>query len=479
MINDMPKELVWRIEDTDRQSVNYGVTFIYDFTMFESTEIRKVMQRYIWDNYRTGNRTLRGLRTMLRQFVIFNEFCIFKDLHSLTELNNNLVDEYRSFLKTHISSTTKKPFTYSTQRCCYSCLKTLIGWCHAFMPEAVPQQQIFTGSEYRDTYSGRLKIDFIPNEVLEEINRALDNEDNPYLKYGIQILECTGMRVGDLLLLRTDCIGKNAMGDYTISWFEHKNRRSMDELPVPKKCAKAVNALISITEEVRKDAEKSDRDYLFIYKPKLGTNKTPVVKVGRQSFTKWCHEFCRKHDIRDSSGKFYRLTTHKFRRTLATDMLSKGANLNVVKEALGHTDPSTTKKHYADIKDPERAGMFEQIGILGNIRDVGGEQIRNEADLNWFMENCEGRARLCDGYCTMPIKNGDPCGRFLSRQKCYMCSRYITTLEDLDAHKSHLKELQDMLDSNIYGEHFAEHIIPTVIVLREIIRRLEALRDDK
>ena len=185
MINDMPKELVWRIKDTDKQSVNYGVTFIYDFTMIKSAEIRNVVQSYIWDNYRTGNRTLNSLRIMLRQIVIFNEFCIIKDIQSLTALNNDLMDEYRSFLKTYISSTTKKPFTFSTQRGCYSCLKTLVGWCHAFMPEAVPRQQIFTGSEYRDTYSGRLKIDFIPDEVLAEINRALEFEDNPYIKYGI------------------------------------------------------------------------------------------------------------------------------------------------------------------------------------------------------------------------------------------------------------------------------------------------------
>ena len=281
-----------------------------------------------------------------------------------------------------------------------------------------------------------------------------------------------------MLLLRTDCIGENAMRDYTISWFDHKNRRSMDALPVPKKCAVAVNALISLTQAVREEAEESDQDYLFIYKPQLGTNKTPIVKVSRQTFTKWCHGFCEKHDIRDNSGNIYRLTTHKFRRTLATDMLSKGANLIVVKEALGHTDPSTTRKHYADVKDPERTGMFESIEIIGNIRDVGVEQIGNGADLNWFIENCEGPARLGDGYCTMPIQNGEPCGRFLSRQKCYMCSRYITTLADLDVHKSHLKELQEMLDSNYYGEHFAEHIIPTVIVLKEIVRRLEALKNE-
>lgn len=478
MTSDMPTGSVWRIKETDSQSQDYGTFFIFDFSMFISMEIRDVVKKYIWENYRTGNRTLKGLREMLRRMVVFNKFCVEKNIDSLTVLNNNLMDDYRAFLKTYISPTTKKPFAYSTQSGCFNCIKTLIGWCHAFLPQAVPQQQIFTGSEYRDTYAGRLKTDYIPDEVMSDINKALDEEDNLYLKYGMQILECTGMRIGDLVLLRADCIAKNQVGDYTISWFCHKNRRSMDNLLVPKKCADAVNALITLTEGLREEAEISDRDYLFLYKPRIGTNKTPVVKVSKQVFIKWCSGFCAKHGICDSGGNIYRLTTHKFRRTLATDMLSKGANLNVVKEVMGHTDPATTKKHYADVKDPERARMFESIGIIGNIKDLDGEQIANEAELNWFRENCEGPARLCDGYCTMPIQNGEPCGRFLSRQKCYMCSRYITTLDDLDAHKSHLKELQEMLDSNIYGEHFAEHIIPTVIAIREIIRRLEAMRDE-
>ena len=41
-----------------------------------------------------------------------------------------------------------------------------------------------------------------------------------------------------------------------------------------------------------------------------------------------------------------------------------------------------------------------------------------------------------------------------------------------------IPELQEMLDSNYYGEHFAEHIIPTVIVLKEIVRRLETLKNE-
>jgi hypothetical protein len=116
---------------------------------------------------------------------------------------------------------------------------------------------------------------------------------------------------------------------------------------------------------------------------------------------------------------------------------------------------------------------------LGNIRQVSNVDISEQADLQWFQENCMGKARLSDGYCTLPIQNGKPCGHFLSRQKCYMCSRYITTLEDLDGHRWHLAELQEMLDSNIYGAHYAAHIIPTTLALKEIIRRLEELQNEQ
>ena len=60
-----------------------------------------------------------------------------------------------------------------------------------------------------------------------------------------------------------------------------------------------------------------------------------------------------------------------------------------------------------------------------------------------------------------------------------MCSRYITTPDDLETHRAYLKELQEMLDTNIYGEHFAEHIIPTITILSEIVRRLEKMKDER
>lgn len=478
-MNKLMEKQKWKLADTDIQSQNYGKSFVFDFTVFESQEICNVVKAYVLENYRTKNRTPRGLREFLRRITIINKFFITNEIYSLTELNNNVMDELQTFLRTYISARTKKPLSYETQRGILSSLKSLIGWCRVFMPDSVPSQQLFAGNEYSNSYGNRVSIEFIPDEILSEINAALDEEENTYLKCGMQILECTGMRLGDLLLLKTDCISESPVTGYTISWFDHKNRHRMEHLPVPKKCVDAVNEIITLTENIRKEAEVCDSKYLFIYKPSIGTNKTPIVKVSRQVFTKWCAEFSLKHNICDSSGNVFKLTTHMFRRTLATDMLSKGVGLNAVQEVMGHKSPATTKTYYADVKNPERAEMFNRIGIIGNIHSIDETVIRDEEDLLWFKNNCNGRARLSDGYCTMPIQNGEPCGRYLSRQKCYLCNRYITTLEDLDIHKAHLKELQDTLNSNIYGEHFAAHIIPVITVLKEIIQRLEAMRDEK
>lgn len=473
-----PDTDIWRLLDNNRNSQNYGKNYIFDFSEFSSDEIKETIKNYIWLNYSTGNRVPKGLKETMRRLYVFAAFCRERGIQSLAELDNSLMDDYRTFLRLYRSPATKNVFSYVSQRNCFSALKTLIGWCHAFMPEAVPEKQIFTGNEYRQNYS-KVKIEFIPDEIMKMVNDALEKENNPFLKYGIRIMESTGMRIGDLLLLQTDCISEHPVSGYVISWYDHKNHKSMDNLPIPALCKDAVRQLLDITAVYRDKAEDSDKKHLFIYKPQRGRNRTPIVTISKQVFTKWCSEFSKRHSIRDSEGNLFRITTHMFRRTLATDMLSKGTNLKVIQTVLGHSSPATTKKYYADVKDTSCADIFRHIGILGNIAQIEKDHLRNPSELQWFQENCTGKARLSDGYCTLPIQNGKPCGRFLSQQKCYLCSRYVTTLDDLETHRRHLAELREMLDNNIYGEHFAAHILPTIAVLKEIICRLEELKNEQ
>lgn len=129
----------------------------------------------------------------------------------------------------------------------------------------------------------------------------------------------------------------------------------------------------------------------------------------------------------------------------------------------------------ADDRDVERAKVFEKLGVIGDIKNVDESMFETEEELLWFKDNKDGCARMCDGYCTKPIKNNEICERLLKHQKCYTCNRYITTPEYLNTHKEYLADLEMQLKNNIYGSHYAAHLIPTIEVLKDIVKRLEAI----
>lgn len=471
---------VWNIVDNDKDSQHYGRNFKFDFSYISSEEIKDVVKDYVWQNYRVGNKTLSTLYNEISSyFWLFIQYCRSRKIDTLRDLDNVDVDNYISFLRTYISDKTSKPLTYNSQKIRLDCLKSVIRWCQIHRPNDVPTTEIFTGSEYIGI-NRKVKIDFIPDDVVAQINEALKKEGNPYLKYGIIILQSTGMRIGDLLKLRIDCIKPHLISGYTIEWTQHKGRKDKAPMSVRSECVAAIEKLIEVTAELRNEADEKDKDTLMIWRVPQGRGTGSVSVITAQTFSQnWFRDFIKYNNIKDANGDYYNLTSHQFRRTLGTNMLSKGTNINVIQQVLGHSDPSVTKRFYADVKDKERAEVFKSVGVIGNINQIQSSAFDNVSEFEWFKANKDKCvAGLCDGYCTKPVTDGNICPRLLKRQKCYTCSRYITTPEYLEAHKQHLANLEKQLEEGaIYGEHYAEHFIPTIGVLKVIIERLEGLQN--
>lgn len=484
MKNNRPDGDVWNLKDNDIKSQNYGKNFMFDFSYITSEGIKEVVKNYVWQNYRIRNKVLVGLYNEFGNLKHFNSFAKNKNITSFAELTNSDIDNFISFLHTTISDKSGKPLAYNSQKNTLNALKSIIHWCQLHKPNAVPDREIFTGNEYVGI-NRKLKIEFIPDDVLNTINEALKAEESPYVKYGIIILESTGMRIGDLRKLRIDCIKPHLISGHTITWFDYKNRKKRPPMPVRNECAVAVNKLIEATKELRDEADEKIKDMLFIDTIKSGNkyeSRIGEIDVISSSTMKWWLKcFIRYNNIRNADGKLYNLTSHQFTRTLGTDMLSKGTNINVIQQVLGHTVPSTTKLFYADVKDKERAETFKSIGIIGNINQLNESTFDNVTEMEWFKANKDKCvAGLCDGYCTKHLQGGKICDRLLKRQKCYTCSRYITTPEFLEAHKNHLASLEkQVVEGEIYGEHYAEHFRPTIEVLKVIVERLEELQNGK
>ena len=469
---------VWNIVDNDVESQHYGRNFKFDFSYISSEKNKDVVKDYIWQNYRVGNKAISTLYKHLNSDLVRFFTFVENENKELSELSNADIDRYVSLLHATISKRTRKPLGYQSQKKTLDAVKGLIRWCQLHRPNNVPTTEIFTGNEYIGV-NRKLKIDFIPDDVVAQINDALKNEENPYLKYGIIILQSTGMRIGDLLKLRIDCIKPHLISGYTIEWTQHKGRKDKVPMPVRSECVAAIEKLIEITTELRNEANEKDKDTLMIYRVPKGIGAGSVNVITTQTFTtNWFRDFIKRNNIKDANGDYYNLTSHQFRRTLGTDMLSKGTNINVIQHVLGHSDPSVTKRFYADVKDKERAEVFKSIGVIGNINQIQSSAFDNVSEFEWFKANKDKGACMCDGYCAKPVVDGKICDRLLKRQKCYTCSRYITTPEYLEAHKKHLANLEKQLEEGaIYGEHYAEHFIPTIGVLKVIIERLEVLQN--
>ena len=469
---------VWNIVDNDVESQHYGRNFKFDFSYISSEKNKDVVKDYIWQNYRVRNISLNTLYTYLNSYLMRFFGFVENENKELSELSNADIDRYVSLLHATISKRTRKPLGYQSQKKTLDAVKGLIRWCQLHRPNDVPMIEIFTGNEYIGV-NRKLKIDFIPDDVVAQINEALKTEKNPYLKCGIIILQSTGMRIGDLLKLRIDCIKPHLISGYTIEWTQHKGHKDKPPMPVRSECVAAIEKLVEITSELRDEADEKDKDTLMIWRVPVGKGAGKVMPISQKTFgTVWFDKFIKDNNIKDANGDYYNLTSHQFRRTLGTDMLSKGTNINVIQQVLGHSDPSVTKRFYADVKDKERAEVFKSVGVIGNINQIQSSVFDNVSEFEWFKANKDKGACMCDGYCTKPVVDGKICDRLIKRQKCYTCSRYITTPEYLEAHKQHLANLEKQLEEGaIYGEHYAEHFRPTIEVLKVIIERLEGLQN--
>ena len=279
---------VWNIVDNDKDSQHYGRNFKFDFSYISSEEIKDVVKDYVWQNYRVGNKSLNTLYREVNPFFFqFIRFADTRNITSIKELTNTDVDHFISYLHTTISERTKKPFGTDTQRQCLKALKSVIYWCRIHRSNDVPATEIFTGNEYIGV-NRKLKIDFIPDDVVAQINEALKTEENPYLKYGIIILQSTGMRIGDLLKLRIDCIKPHLISGYTIEWTQHKGRKDKAPMPVRSECVAAIEKLIEVTSELRNEADEKDKDTLMIWRVPVGKGAGKVMPISKGTFgTVW------------------------------------------------------------------------------------------------------------------------------------------------------------------------------------------------
>ena len=177
---------------------------------------------------------------------------------------------------------------------------------------------------------------FIPDEVHQQIMAQLEHLKEPY-RTMLAILEQTGARIGEVLGLSIDCLSRDTAGDYFLTRWISKQRKS-HHVPITAELAARIQA--SAGRAKQKQGPKAK--LLFGNK-----NDQPLSP---NAFKRTLNQWAIECDIRDNNGQLYIPHFHQFRHTVGTRMINNGVSQHLVKRYLGHDSIDMTAV-YAHLSD--------------------------------------------------------------------------------------------------------------------------------
>ncbi|MBA4852755.1 tyrosine-type recombinase/integrase [Emticicia sp. BO119] len=144
-------------------------------------------------------------------------------------------------------------------------------------------------------------------------------------KLVLELLYGTGMRLAELIALKINDIN---LYNHTLIVLGKRNKHRV--IPISKSLMEAINAYLSYREEVLiENQENKDSHYLIL------------TDNGTQAYPMFIQRLVKRYLSLVTSLE--QRSPHVLRHTFATHLLNRGADLNAIKDLLGHTSLAATQ----------------------------------------------------------------------------------------------------------------------------------------
>lgn len=166
------------------------------------------------------------------------------------------------------------------------------------------------------------------NQVLTLLNEAKKcAQENPQNYLVLKILYSLGLRVSELVELR---LGQINFSNSTVKILGKGGKERI--IPIPLGLNHEIGEYLTSFRQKLVSGAKPSTDLLFF--SKTGSKILPMI---RQNIN------CLINDLVRSAGLKINVYPHMFRHSIATHLLSRGANLRVIQAFLGHSDIATVQ----------------------------------------------------------------------------------------------------------------------------------------
>jgi integrase len=291
---------------------------------------------------------------------------------------------------------------------------------------------------------------------------------DPQLRVAYLAMRHGGLRIGSACSLQLDCLITDPGGQ---PWLRYTNHKGAEEDLIP--------ISTQIADEVRREQRSARQRFpdtpWLLPGSRANLDGQKHVDAGqiRRNLARWVAD-C---DIRDQAGDPIELKPHRFRHTIATELLNRGMTKAAIKRFLSHKSEEMTNV-YAHMHDQTLMAQWlltkDRINSAGERVELLTPEITDEAA--WLKhELARAKQTLPDGECGLPIQQSCP-----HPNKCHSCPSFLTDERYRPVLVEQLQRAQAKLTTaeNAGHERAAEINRPDVLDLRRILEGLDRLNVD-
>ena len=359
-------------------------------------------------------------------------------LKSLADLTRPILEEYFTWIRTNSGYNSRKANVAILN------LKVFLDWGQLLERDNMPQTMLMLNNDY--TLKIKKESRYLTDEEVKALLNVLPQMPKLYGRM-VYCLLFLGMRFCELAKLDVNAIKQNDDGSYYLDLWQFKTQ-AVNNKPIFENTIRIMKAEI---ERNKKRFGEENVKYVFV------TDKNTPVNIG--TINENINKILVKNNVLGRDGKVLHVTTHRFRATVATNLISEGTSVDIAAQLLGQTTLSSLS-HYAtvttDVVKEQLKPRLEKDDML--IRNIGKGK-----DMAEIIP--EKTVALCNGYCGKnPLTT--PCAK---ANACFNCSMFIPSIQYLNAYNIQLLEIEatvKIAEANGYS-----------MMLKKALRDKEALEN--
>lgn len=311
-------------------------------------------------------------------------------------------------------------------------VRTLLEACRRFDWAPIRPTAIIDSDDYAIVPEARPRAfsSFVMAQLGSEDNLALLAEDGT--RTIVIVLLRTGLRVTDVLRLPFDPITYDPAGAPYLDFHIHKLRKD-HRIPID-----------AVTEQTirRQQAHARSRfpDGTPWLLPRLIRNPTGTHPFTYATLRARLLRWAASCELIDEAGQTVPVTAHRFRHTLATQMINEGVPQHVIQRLYGHESAEMTAV-YARLSDQTLRTTFDEWS--SKRVDIHGRVVLHDPadEASWLKERlARAKQTLPNGYCGRPLQQACP-----HPNACLTCEDFLTDGQFLDHHHDQLNRTRKLI----------------------------------